>query len=620
MMSSLSAVRGYELRERIGRGSFGEVHRAYQPAVDREVAIKIILPEYADQPDFIRGFESEARLVARLEHLHITPLYDFWREPGGAYLVMRYLRGGSLRDRLDQVGALSPLEVAGILDQVAAGLAVAHRQSVIHRDIKPANIMLDEEGNAYLSDFGIAKDLASRGVEPEHPDAMIGTPSYLSPEQIRSEPVTPQTDIYSLGVVLYEMLSGEHPFADSSIMERLSKLLKEPLPVIEALDDSIREAINDVIQQATAKDPAARFPDALAMASAFNRAINRGVQAIATSAELGENPFKGLRAFEEADAGDFFGREALIQRLLSRLGEEVPLARFLAVVGPSGSGKSSVVKAGLLPALRKGALPGSEQWYMTVLTPGEDPLAELETALLSLSAVVPDRLSERLRADTGGLLSLATEILPDDDSHMLLVVDQLEELFTLAPDEKTSSFFLSSLHAAVTDPASRVRVITTIRADFYDRPLMHPGFSELVQQRTEVVVPMTPEELEQTITGPAHRANVKLEEGLVGAIVADVAEQPGALPMLQYALTELFEQNVSGIMTLDAYHRIGGVLGALAGRAEDIFQGLDTLEQEATRQLFLRLIALGEGTEDTRRRIRMSELPEVIGGRADVSA
>ena len=139
-------IKGYELRDRIGAGGFGAVYRAYQSTVGREVAVKIILPGYANRPEFVRRFETEAQVVARLEHMNITPLYDFWRDPEGAYLVMRYLRGGNLLTALRD----DPYDLesaARLLDQVASALAVAHRNHVIHRDIKPANILLDEDGN-----------------------------------------------------------------------------------------------------------------------------------------------------------------------------------------------------------------------------------------------------------------------------------------------------------------------------------------------------------------------------------------------------------------------------------------------------------------------------------------
>ena len=174
---------GYRLLEKIGEGAFGSVYRAIQPQVEREVAVKSIHAELANQPDFVRRFEREAQLVARLEHPHIVPLYDYWREPDAAHLVMRFLRGGSLEDVLDQ-GPLEPERASSILDEVGAALTAAHQQGVVHRDVKPGNILLDEEGNAYLTDFGIALET---GAPEQTAGTMIrGTPAYLSPEQTSS--------------------------------------------------------------------------------------------------------------------------------------------------------------------------------------------------------------------------------------------------------------------------------------------------------------------------------------------------------------------------------------------------------------------------------------------------
>lgn len=167
---------------------------------------------------------------------------------------------------------------------------------------------------------------------------------------------------------------------------------------------------------------------------------------------------------------------------------------------------------------------------------------------------------------------------------------------------------LDSLVTAVTDPRCRLRVILTLRADFYDRPLLYPGFSELVRRRTEAVVPLTGEELQRAIVGPAERAGVKVDPDLIAAIRRDIGEQPGTLPLLQYALTELFERRQGCRLTLQIYQSSGGVLGALARRADELFSGFDAAGQAMARQLFLRLVALGEGVEDTRRRVPQSQL------------
>jgi hypothetical protein len=322
-----------------------------------------------------------------------------------------------------------------------------------------------------------------------------------------------------------------------------------------------------------------------------------------------ENPYKGLRAFGEADAADFFGRAALTQQLLERLAAEDAEARFLAVVGPSGSGKSSVVRAGLLPALRRGGLPGSEQWFVIDMFPGAHPLEELEAALLRIAVNPPESLLGQLCEDERGLARAVKRVLPADPAtELVLVIDQFEELFTLTEDAAVRAQFVASLRAAVLDPHSRLRVVATLRADFYDRPLLYPEFGELMRERTEVILPLASEELEQAIVGPAARVGVTLEANLAAAIVKDVDEQPGALPLLQYALTELFERRTGRLMRLNAYRESGGVLGALARRADTIYTGLDAPAQDAARQLFLRLITLGEGIEDTRRRIPRTEL------------
>ncbi|MCU0497005.1 MAG: protein kinase [Anaerolineae bacterium] len=610
-------IKGYELRQLIGEGGFGAVYLAHQRLIGREVAVKIILPQYANQPDFIRRFETEAQLVARLEHPHIVPLYDYWREPSGAYLVMRYLRGGSLQDSLQKEGAWSVERVSEMLTQIAAALAVAHRQGVVHRDLKPENILMDENGNAYLSDFGIAKDLAGHESITQN-NAIVGSPAYISPEQIRGETPTPQSDIYMFGTLIYEMLTGEHPFEGATSAALLYKHLSEALPDVKERKPETPPAINVVIQRATAKDPSTRYRDVLDLASDFRKALRPGVvisdkdERVITSGTLTmpepENPYKGLRAFQQADAADFFGREALTDKLLERLEENVPYQRFLAVVGPSGSGKSSVVKAGLLPALQKGKLKGSEEWFMVEMVPGIDPMEELEATLLRVAVNPPDSLLAQLNEDERGFLRAVKRVLPGDESELLLFVDQFEELFTLVDEEDKRTHFMNSLIAAVNDPRSRIRVIITLRADFYDRPLNYPRFGELMQKRTEIVLPLAAEEIERAITRPAERAGLYLERGLVTAMVADVKEQPGALPLLQYALTELFERRDARSLTLVAYNAIGGTFGALARRADELYAGLGKDGQEAARQMFLRLVTLGEGAEDTRRRVLQSEL------------
>jgi len=613
------AVRGYALSEKIGSGGMGVVYKAIQPVVDREVAIKIILPSFANHPNFIRRFETEAQLVARLEHPHIVPLYDYWREPGVAYLVMRLLRGGSLESLLRE-GPL-PVELASsILAQICLALHTAHRIGVIHRDLKPGNILLDEDQNAYLVDFGIAKNLGNPDLgDQTNVDVIAGTPAYISPEQIRSLAVQPQTDIYCLGVMLYEMLTGEVPFNGPTPFDMIQQHISAPMPPLAAHSKGLPDTLDVVINHATAKEPIDRYTSVIDLLNDFQQAVS-GMTARTITNHNEDfsplemiNPYKGLRAFSEADAEDFYGREILVQQLLARLSEGGELFRFLAIIGPSGSGKSSAVKAGLVPALRRGGLLGSENWFYVDIVPGMNPFEELEAALLRVAINPPSSLIDQLKSDNNGFFRAINRVLPSDkDVELVMVIDQFEELFTLVKDETDRALFLNNLVSACLDERSRVRVIINLRADFIDRPLRYVDFGELIQRRNELVLPLTPEELERAIIDPARRVGLRFESDVISTILHDLGEQPGTLPLLQYALTELFERRDGYLITKAAYKSINGVYGALERQAEEIYNSLNDSEQALAHQMFLRLVTIGDGIEDTRRRVLQTELQSLV--------
>jgi basic membrane lipoprotein Med (substrate-binding protein (PBP1-ABC) superfamily)/DNA-binding SARP family transcriptional activator len=312
-----------------------------------------------------------------------------------------------------------------------------------------------------------------------------------------------------------------------------------------------------------------------------------------------ENPYMGLRAFRESDAVRFFGRDALVAVLGQRVDGG---ATFTAVVGPSGSGKSSAVQAGLIPCLRRDA----PHLRIVTMQPGVQPFAELQAALArDVPRPVDPSLSE-LRASTHGIRDAIAARLDADPERLLLVVDQFEELFTLAdPDEATA--FIDGLLDAVDDPRGRVGVLVTMRADFYDRPLADPRLGARFGENVVNVVPLGPNELEAAATLPARQLDVVVEPRLVGRLIVDVAGQPNALPLFQYALTELFDERSSHVLDLETYDRIGGVRKAVARRAESIYTHLDGPEQQAVRQLFLR-IATVSGEAVGRRRVPASEL------------
>jgi WD40 repeat protein/class 3 adenylate cyclase len=317
-------------------------------------------------------------------------------------------------------------------------------------------------------------------------------------------------------------------------------------------------------------------------------------------------PYKGLAAFEPEDAEFFFGREELVAGLTARLAG----TRFLAVVGPSGSGKSSVVRAGLLPAIWQGALPNSKDWQTLILTPGAHPLEELAVRISLLSGFTPGALLQDLEADYRCLHLAVKGLLADqpDEVQLLLVVDQFEEIFALCHDEAERRQFIDALLCAVEAEASRAVVVPTIRADFFGRCADYPDLAARMQDSV-LVGPLGEEELRQAIERPAALVGLCLEPGLGEIIMNDVAQEPGALPLLSHALLETWERRRGHTLTLASYAKSGGVAGAIAQTADTVLGRLSLGERNIARGIFLRLTEFGEeGTQDTRRRVAPAEL------------
>ncbi len=332
------------------------------------------------------------------------------------------------------------------------------------------------------------------------------------------------------------------------------------------------------------------------------RTLDRNA-AVARAGIRGQNPFRGLEAFREEDSSLFFGRDRLVSDILRRLVDHP----IVSVVGSSGCGKSSAVRSGVIPAVRKGAIPDSDSWLIAQMVPGSNPFAELEAALLRTSLDVPNSLREQLDGSPDEILRAVLRVSPAEDSHVVIVVDQFEELFTLC-DSDTSNRFLTALVEAASDPHRRVRVVITLRADFYDRPLSHPRFGNVMGEGVVNVVSMAPEELEQAAAQPAARAGVRLEPGLEAALIGDVLGEPGALPLFQFALTDLFDRRVGDTLTLSSYREMGGIQGAVSRKAEQLYDRLTSRQKTVARQVFLRLVAISDSETKSRRRVEASEL------------
>jgi hypothetical protein len=334
-------------------------------------------------------------------------------------------------------------------------------------------------------------------------------------------------------------------WADGSDMTEVLPAVEGKPPVIDARENSYSHAL-DELEACLDRELAGSRPGVSSLPTATSQPPEP------------RNPYKGLRAFTQDDADDFFGRDTLIEELLQRLAPRQTAmldARLLTVIGPSGSGKSSVVMAGLLPGLRKGELPGSEEWvYLSPMVPGMHPL---EALALALEPHFPDKSMEQLhhtlQSDSmRGLHLLATELVEKPGQKVVLVIDQFEEIFNRVSSEQERRRFIDLLMAAVTEPRGPLIVILTLRADLYDRPLAYPELGRLIQHDQVAVLPMEMQDLRAVITRPATLPDVRLafEGSLVGDLLFEVEGQRGALPLLQFTLDQLFQRRKGHLLTL----------------------------------------------------------------------
>jgi WD40 repeat protein/tRNA A-37 threonylcarbamoyl transferase component Bud32 len=628
---------GYRIESLLGLGGMSVVYLAEDLRLKRRVALKLLAASLADDKSFRDRFLRESELAASIDHPNIVPIYEAGATEDRLFIAMRYVEGRDLRERL-QRGRLDPADAIGLLAQVASALDAAHARGLVHRDVKPSNVLLDTgarpdgSDHVYLADFGLTKR-----VSEEHGIAddghLIGTIDYVAPEQIAGEEIDGRADVYSLGCVLHECLVGQPPFGRDSDLAVVFAHLETVPPAPSAERPELPAALDAVIARALAKEPGQRYSScrelaraALAvtvdeasrlLADAASRAAagrsdlseveaelagkvidlqlvreqERALSATPTPtrlAALGVCPFKGLASFEPADADYFFGRERLIAELVARLVG----ASFLGIVGPSGSGKSSVLRAGLLPTLAGGVLPGSERWRRVLIRPGERPLDELRRMLASGAK---DPVAEVLDA-------LGT------DERILIAVDQLEELFTACGSEDDRATFVESIGRAAADPHGRAIVAVALRADFYGRFAAYPAIADLLGANHVLVGPMQASELRRVVELPAGRVGLRVEPDLADALVDDVEGEPGALPLLSTALLELWQKRQDNALTLASYRESGGVHGAVARLAEGTYDRVPDEQKPLVRALLLRLVGEGEGDAAVRRRAPLAEL------------
>ena len=352
----------YQIISELGRGGMAVVYKAYQPALQRFVAIKVLPPQLSLDPDFIRRFQHEAVAAARLKHPNIVTIYDVGAADGVNYIVMELVEGQSLASVILHEGAVRPERVTNIIAQVASALDYAHSQSFVHRDIKPSNIMLGANDHVTLMDFGIAK--AMSGTQLTQTGAIIGTPEYMSPEQVRGLPVDHRADIYSLGIVTYEMLAGQVPFSGDTASV-LYKQAHELPPPIRSRAVHVSPAIARALDRVLVKDSAQRFPTA----GAFARAL-AGAEPMAASATFSP-PLPPMASVDAA------------QPVASRPGRPVwviwALGGVVATALVCMTALSVVVIAGL---------PGKKPTPTTSLVLAQAPTATLTSAMSATPAMI----------------------------------------------------------------------------------------------------------------------------------------------------------------------------------------------------------------------------------------
>jgi WD40 repeat protein len=626
---------GYRIESLLGWGGMSVVYLAEDLRLNRRVALKLLAAELAEDASFRDRFLRESKLAASIDHPNIVPIYEAGTTEDLLFIAMRYVEGRDLKERL-QRGRLQPADAIGILAQVASALDAAHARGLVHRDVKPSNVLLDAgarpdgSDHVYLADFGLTKQISDETGIADGGN-LLGTIDYVAPEQITGEEIDGRADVYSLGCVLYECLVGQPPFRrDSDLAVVFAHLETEP-PAPSAHRQELPVGLDAVIGRGLAKEPEDRYSSCRELARAALAVVvdeaRRLLVDVASRAAAGRSsqseveaelagkvadlqlvreqerslsptparlaaegvcPFKGLASFEPVDADYFFGRERLVAELVARLAG----AGFLGIVGPSGSGKSSALRAGLLPALAGGVLPGSDGWRRLLLRPGERPLEELRRVLVSGAK---DPLAEAL------------DTLPTG-ARLLLAVDQLEELFTACRSDTERVAFVDTLARAAADPGGRAVVVVALRADFYGRFAANPGLAELLGANHVLVGPMQASELRRAIELPAGRVGLRVEPELADGLVDDVEGEPGALPLLSTALLELWQKRRDNALTLAAYHESGGVHGAVARLAEGTYARIPDGDKPYVRAIMLRLVGEDEGDAPVRRRASLAEL------------
>ena len=623
----------YEIIRLIGEGGMGSVFLARDTKLGRRVAIKFL--QSAD-PELTQRFIIEARATARVEHENIVSIYEVGEWNGSPFMVLQFLQGQGLNKLIPRGKRMPVPRVIELMSPVLRALSYAHGEGIVHRDLKPDNIFVTDAGVTKVLDFGIAKvahgedrttDGEAKNVKAEdlkalaggdknmtRHGAIMGTMPYMSPEQWgNGVAIDNTTDIWAAGVIMYIMLTGKHPLDPLEGHELMvTGFLDEPTPSLRDKAPDLPAELAAVIDKCLLKEKAKRWQDALQLLRALEP-FQPGRFAAQKTDRIEESPYNGLASFQEEDASRFFGRNRETASMTQRLRERP----IMAIVGPSGIGKSSFVRAGVVPALRN----SGENWDISVIRPGRTPLmslANLLTQVAGTSANVAEEVSEtqkvadRLREEPGYLGTALRRQARKERKHLLLFIDQFEELYTLVPDQAERLAFTAALAAAADDPASPMRVIISIRSDFIDRATEDPQFMDELSKGLFFLTAPTRDGMRDALVQPAEMAGYKFEnDGIVDEMLDHLASTSGALPLLQFTADRLWQERDPSrrMLTEKSYRALGGISGALAAHADRVLEQIPPDQQPLVRALLIRLVT----PDRTRAIVPVEDLKETLG-------
>jgi serine/threonine protein kinase/WD40 repeat protein len=553
----------YRIERLLGRGGMGEVWLAFDLKLGVEVALKFLLPEVSSDPQRIALLRREVRTARNVASPHVCRVFDLIEIEGQELVSMEYVDGTTLQDLLATQSPLDIVEARGIATQLLTGLQDIHHAGLIHRDLKPANVMITRSGRAVVMDFGLAKGVA----DTQKTIAVAGTPAYMAPEQMRGEELDARADLYAVGIMLAEMVAPAG-VRDTALRRKLWDGLRQDPPKAPA------GPWEGAIRRAVAANRGERFASAAEMA----RALGDGGRRLSGIEEV--SPYPGLFSFTGEQAKFFFGRELDVEsmwRKISRLSLAV-------LIGPSGVGKSSFLRAGVIAAK-------PEDWNVVFCTPGDAPFTSLAQSLLPDFVGQTDAMRDLLRLSD---IDRAIPLLHgwrQRSKQALLVVDQFEELFALNPPEVQGRFaeFLGRLSVE-----ADIHVLVSMRDDFFFLCHQYQALRPVFLDATPLG-PLSTKDLRRAIVEPARLCGFAFEdEALVDEIMKDVEGERGALPLMAFAAARLWElrDREHGVITRRSYEEIGRVGGALAQHAEATLEKIGHERENIVREIFRNLVSI----------------------------